>query len=208
MPPRTTRTTASRADTPVIGLHERALDNVAFMRGVMERSAHFTAVPGWGGVWMGLSAIVAAVIASRQPTPRTWANIWMIEAAVGLCIALGATAIKARRTGVPLGAGPARRFALCLLPALVAGAALTAAAQQTHSYAMLPMVWLLLYGTGVCAAGSVSSPAVVSLLGIGLIVGGVAASISPVTWSNWYMGVFFGVGHMAAGAVIIRKYGG
>jgi hypothetical protein len=127
---------------------------------------------------------------------------------VGLVIALVGTALKARRTGVPLGVGPARRFALCLLPALIAGAALTAASAQAHAYTVLPAVWLLLYGTGVCAAGSVSSPPVVSLLGIALIVGGVAAAGSPPAWGNWYLGAFFGIGHLAAGLVIVRNHGG
>lgn len=44
-------------------LHGRAMDNLRFIRETMEQATHFTAVPGYGGVFMGLTALVAAFIA-------------------------------------------------------------------------------------------------------------------------------------------------
>lgn len=208
MPSRSQRDSQAESSEPTFSLHERALDNVAFMRGVMERSSHFTAVPGWGGLAMGITALVAAVVAAGQRDPRVWMAVWLAEAALAAVIAIVTTAHKARKNGVPLGVGPARRFALCLMPAIVAGAALTVAATQAEAWALLPAIWLLLYGTGVCAAGAVSSPPVVSLLGIALIVGGVTAACSPAAWGNWYLAAFFGFGHVAAGIVIVRNHGG
>ncbi|MEO7998587.1 MAG: hypothetical protein ABI852_14155 [Gemmatimonadaceae bacterium] len=193
---------------PPISLHERAADNMAFVRGMMERSSHFTAVPGWGGVAMGTSAIVAAIIASLQSAHESWLAVWSAEAAVASLIALFSIVQKARRSGVPLGTGPARRFALCLLPALAAGAVLTVACVQAEAFSLLPMIWLLLYGVGVCSAAAVSSPTVVLALGLSLIVGGGAAALSPAPWGNWYLAAFFGVGHIVAGAVIIKHHGG
>lgn len=199
----------SKSDSPPpVSLHERAADNMAFVRGMMERSTHFTAVPGWGGVAMGTSAIAAAVIASLQSKPESWLAVWSAEAAVASLIALVSIVAKARRNAVPLGSGPARRFALCLLPALAAGAVLTVACVQNQSFSLLPMIWLLLYGVGVCSAGAVSSPTVVLALGLSLIVGGAAAALSPAEWGNWYLAAFFGVGHIVAGAVIIKHHGG
>ena len=44
----------------------------------MESAAEFTAVPGWGGVAMGITALVAAFVASRQTTPLAWLTVWLI----------------------------------------------------------------------------------------------------------------------------------
>lgn len=157
---------------------------------------------------MGTSAIVAAIIASLQSAHESWLAVWSAEAAVASLIALFSIVQKARRSGVPLGTGPARRFALCLLPALAAGAVLTVACVQAEAFSLLPMIWLLLYGVGVCSAAAVSSPTVVLALGLSLIVGGGAAALSPAPWGNWYLAAFFGVGHIVAGAVIIKHHGG
>lgn len=204
MQPRLSKSTSA----PPVSLHDRAADNMAFVRGMMERSEHFTAVPGWGGVAMGSSAIIAAIIASFQTNSERWLAVWSAEAAVASLIAVVSIVEKAKRRAVPLGSGPARRFALCLLPALAAGAVLTVACAQAEAYSLLPMIWLLLYGVGVCAAGAVSSPTVVLALGFSMIAGGSAAALSPADWGNWYLTAFFGGGHIVAGAVIIKHHGG
>ncbi len=65
----------------------RALDDLRYIRETMERSAAFTASPGWGQLLMGVTALAAAAIASRQSTPTRWLSVWLIEAvvAVGYC---------------------------------------------------------------------------------------------------------------------------
>src|ERR1700756_1278841 len=48
-----------------VALHAHAMDNLRFIRETMERAGSFTAVPGVGGILMGLSALGAALLAVR-----------------------------------------------------------------------------------------------------------------------------------------------
>ena len=45
------------------------MDNVRYIREMMERSDSFTAVPGYGGILMGATALAAAYIDRQQSTP-------------------------------------------------------------------------------------------------------------------------------------------
>src|SRR2546430_7319911 len=67
-------------------LHDRALDNLRYIRQTMERAGSFTAVPGWGQAAVGATALVAALLAARQPTPELWLATWLGEAGVALAI--------------------------------------------------------------------------------------------------------------------------
>ncbi len=58
-------------DQPV-HLHTRAMDDLAFIRSAMARSAEFTAVSGWGIVAMGSMALVGSWAASLRRSPDWW----------------------------------------------------------------------------------------------------------------------------------------
>src|SRR5271170_4554344 len=108
-----------------VALDDRARDNIRFIRETMERAGSFTAVPGWGGIALGITALGAAVVASRQSTHAAWLLVWLIEAVVALGIASWTTLTKARAAGVSLLAGPGRKFAMSLAPPIFAAALLT-----------------------------------------------------------------------------------
>jgi len=97
-----------------IPIDARAADHLRYIRETMESAAEFTAVPGWGGVAMGVTALVAALVASRQTTPRAWLAVWLIEAFVAVAIAAPAAATKAHRANSALFSGLAASFFLAL----------------------------------------------------------------------------------------------
>jgi len=74
-----------------VPLQDRAIENLRFIRDTMERAGAFTGVPGWGGVGMGGTALVAAWIAHQQPTVERWLLTWIAEG--WLAFAIGGIAM-------------------------------------------------------------------------------------------------------------------
>ena len=99
------------------------MDNLRFIRETMERAGSFTAVPGWGGFAMGVSALAAAWIAARESSLDAWLVTWLVEGF--LAISLGALAMKRKADSaeVPMLSAPARRFVLEFLAAAAGGRA-------------------------------------------------------------------------------------
>jgi hypothetical protein len=189
-------------------IQAHALENLRFIRDAMSRASQFTAVPGWGGVLMGLSALIAASIAGPPDDTMRWVLVWFADAAVAATIALVAIAIKSKRSGTPLSkAAPALRFALAFLPPLAAGIILTPVFVTMGLVAQLPGCWLLLYGTAV-ATGGAFSVRVVPLMGLCFMALGAVAFAAPASWGGWLMALGFGGLHIVFGIVIARSYGG
>ena len=189
-------------------IHAHAIDNLRYIREAMSRASAFTAVPGWGGVAMGVSAIVTAAISGPPDGSLRWVLIWFADAAIAVTIALATMTIKARRLGAPLSsAPPAHRFALAFVPPLVAGMVLTPVFATLGLTAQLPGCWLLLYGTAA-ATGGAFSVRVVPLMGICFMALGAAAFAAPPAWGHWLLAAGFGGLHIGFGVLIARKYGG
>lgn len=200
------RSMPPRRDEPV-GLHDRAMENLRFIRETMERSGSFTAVPGWGGVLVGLSALVAAVVAAYRVTPGGWLAIWFAEGMLAMALAALGMKHKAEKAGEPLLSAPARKFALSFAPPLAAGALLTFVLVQTGHPAIVPGMWLLLYGTGIVTGGAFSVD-IVPVMGLCFMVLGGVALFCPASWGNIFLALGFGVLHIVFGILIARRHGG
>lgn len=173
----------------------------------MARSASFTAVPGLGQVMIGVTALGAAWLAHRTPTTLSWLSVWLGEAVLALAIG-GVTMVrKARAVQDSMMTGPGRRVLLHFLPAFGSAATLTAALVLAESTSLLPGLWLLLYGTGVVAAGAFSVRPV-PLMGICFLVLGTVALFTPAALGDIWMATGFGGLHLVFGGIIARRYGG
>lgn len=209
--------TAPKPEPPA--LHDRALQDLSFIRRTMEGAASFTDVPGWGLVALGVMAVVAAPIAATQTSPERWLGVWTITAALGATIGSAAMLHKMRQrlgreSALSLSV-PARKFLFSLWPSIITGAVLTLALIDPFTPGIdarlvarvIPGVWLLLYGMGVTTAGAFSIRAV-PLMGFGFIALGVLALFLPFANGNVMMALGFGGLQTAFGVHIARRHGG
>ena len=173
----------------------------------MEGAASFTALSGWGVVAIGVTAFPAAWLAARADVHRVWMLVWLIEAIIGVAIGFLTTARKARRAQEPLFGRPGRKFALTFATPMAAGAILTIPLYYGGMAAILPGMWLLLYGTAFATAGAFSV-STVPVMGLCFMVAGTAALAAPASLGNLFMAAGFGALHVVFGALIARKHGG
>jgi hypothetical protein len=192
---------------PPPALHARASDDLRFIRSTMERAAAFTAVPGWGGVLMGLIALFAAPAAITASTRTGWLFTWICAAVLALLV--GATdmakqAARGRQLDVPrdgfalrIGARPAGR-----------GGRVPDARPRPRGALRHPsrnVAPLLRRGRRV--AGSLSTGAV-RVMGAGFMLFGASALLSPPSWGDAWMAAGFGGLHIIFGLWIARHHDG
>jgi len=189
-----------------VAIDSHALGTLNYIRASIDAAGAF-AVPGTAGIAMGAVGLAAAGVASIPALAPHWLIIWLAAATVAA--ALGVVLVARHRSGVglPLYRGPARRFVLCLCPALLAGGVLTLVLCQANEAQLLPGVWLLLYGCAVLSATLVTAPAMMRLIGtMGalFVMCAVAAFEVAPHWHNMILGGGFGLLHLVFGFLIGR----
>ena len=194
------------ADEPP-ALHDRAMDNLRFIREAMERASSFTAVPGWGQVAIGITALFASLVASQQKSFTDWLVVWLVEAVVSLAVAGWTMYRKAHASDTPLLSQPGRKLIINLSPPMFVGALLTIIFYRAGLTGLLPGLWLLLYGTGVVTGGAFSVRPV-PVMGFCFMFVGAGALFCPAAWGDAFMAAGFGLLHVIFGLYIARNYGG
>ena len=190
-----------------INIGDRAIDNLQFIRETMERSAVFTSVPGYGGILMGATAIVAAYIAHSQTYIRDWLTVWLTEAVLAFFIGLLAMWQKTKLSKTSLFSAPAKKLLMNSLPPMLCGVFITLGLWRFgHFEAMIP-TWILCYGAAVVCGGAFSVK-VVPVMGWCFIALGAIAFFLPANTGQIMMAASFGVLHIVFGAIIGRKFGG
>jgi len=206
-PLRPNEPTATRAPS----LATRALDDLQYIRSTMERAgeraARFTALPGWGGVLMGVVALIATWTAARSADPRDWVLIWLGAAIVAGLIGATDMIRKMGEERTSLLRGPAWRFVTSLLAPFLVAALMTIVLYRNGKYETLPGLWLISYGAGVVAAGGFSIGAV-RAMGAAFMLAGAAAMFTPPAWGDVWMGLGFGGFHILFGLFIARTHRG
>jgi hypothetical protein len=188
-------------------MQARAMDNLRFIRETMEAAGTFTAVSGWGQVVIGITAVIAAVVAARFAGSAEWVLVWAAEAGLALLVSVWFMYNKAKSASLPLLTGSARKLLFSFSPVFAVGMVVTVAFMQRGLYGLLPGIWMTLYGTAVVAAGAFSVR-IVPVMGAAFILVGGCALFAPAAWSTELMIVGFGLLHVVFGFVIARRHGG
>ncbi len=194
------------ANEPV-NIGDRAIDNLKYIRETMERSAIFTSVPGYGGIFMGATAVAAAAIAHFQSGIRAWLFVWLVEAFLAAGIGFFAMWQKSKITNTSLFSAPARKFAMSFLPPILCAVFITLGLWRLGHFEVMIPIWILLYGAAVICGGANSVKAV-PIAGWCFVAFGATAFFLPAGFGNLMMGASFGVLHIVFGAIVAWKYGG
>jgi hypothetical protein len=189
-----------------VPIDRRAADNLRFIRDTMERAASFTAVPGWGGVIIGCTAVLAGCLAFNRPIQVQF-SIWLAEAVVAVSLAFWSVRAKSRRLGVSLPSKAAKRALLSFAPPLLAGAVLSAVLYRAGLLGFIPGTWLMLYGAAVVTGGAFSVK-IVPVMGLCFMAVGACALAAPLVWDDVLLTLGFGLIHIVFGMVIARRHGG
>jgi hypothetical protein len=199
------------ADAPARdALHDRAADNLRFIRDTMARAGAFTSVSGRGmmGVGaVGLAAALGSLSVRREDQPGAWTLLWFGAALIAGGISWVAIRRKALRTGESLIAGPARRFALAFAPAIAAGAVLSVVFLQRGLGSLLAGMWLTIYGAAVTAGGAYSVRPV-PVMGAAFLVLGAVSFVAGPRLEPLFLAAGFGGLHLLFGFLIARHHGG
>jgi hypothetical protein len=183
------------------------MEDLRFIRQTMENGNAFTAVPGWGGVGMGVTALAASAIAAGQETAGSWLGVWAIEAVLAAAIGAWAIGRKARRFELPVLSGTGRKVLLGFAPPALAGIIITVALWTAGPTRLIPGAWLLLYGVAVVAGGTFSVRVVPLMGACFMILGALTLLVVPGA-GNLMLALGFGGLHVVFGTIIARRHGG
>ncbi len=194
-----------RSNSPV-AMESHALGTLNYIRASIEAAGAF-AVPGTAGIAMGMVGLAAAGLASVPALAAHWLMIWLLASVLAAGLGIVLVARHRSGAGLPLYSGPARRFVLCLGPALLAGGVLTVVLSRAGEPRLIPGTWLLLYGSAVLSATLLTAPVMKRLIGtlgaLFVLLGSVAYALPP-GWHNVVLGGGFGLLHLVFGLRIRR----
>jgi hypothetical protein len=189
-----------------VPIESRALGTLAYIRTSIESSSSMD-VPGMAGIVMGIIGLLAAIVVSLPRWGAHWLGIWLAAAAIALVLGGAMVARQIVQRGHARYLGPVRRFLLCLCPALLAGAVLTAVFGTSGMTNVIPGMWLLLYGCAVLSASTVTTAGIarlICIMGALFVALGTMTFALPTTAHTAMLGLGFGVLHIIFGCLIGR----
>jgi len=192
-------------DAPT-AIESRALGTLAYIRASIESSSSMD-VPGMAGIVMGVIGLAASALVSLPRWSAHWLGIWLTAAALALLLGGAIIGRQIAHRGHTRYLGPARKFLLCLCPALLAGAVLTVVFAAANITGVIPGMWLLLYGCAVLSASTVTTAGaarLICIMGVLFVALGSLTFALPGAVHTLMLGLGFGGLHLVFGFLIGR----
>ena len=196
----------AKSPSKPVSLHEHAEDNLRFIRATMESATAFTGVSGLGYGIAGLSALPASWLASKQPDPSGWLAIWMMELILAGGIAFGMSTYKGIKQGRSFLSPGGRKLLFAFIPGMIVGGLITLSFLLAGHIALLPGIWLSIYGAAVMTAGA-WSVSIVPIMGALFLVLGAITLLTSVS-GDLMLALGMGGLHILFGILIWRHHGG
>ena len=193
-----------------------AEENLQIMRTLMERSAVYRRALAPIMITIGTLGIIASILGMllRIVIASHFITYWVLVSIVALGLAFFLARRQAMEDKEPFWSGPTRRVAQALLPGLFVGLIVGALISFASAYgplvcSLLALMWVMLYGCAMHAAGFFT-PAGMKWLAWLFILGGAGLSFVvfacdtqnmeiPAYAGNAVMGLFFGLLQLAYG---------
>jgi hypothetical protein len=185
-----------------VQLDSHAAATLRYIRASMEGAASFV-VPGSAGIVLGMFGLLATALSSAPGLREYWLAIWLLVSCAGAAVGSILLVRKSSLRGLRLMDTPIRRFALCLVPSLAAGVILTAVLWSLQANHAIPGMWLLLYGSALISASSVTTRTI-GTLGALFAGFGLLAFALPDRLQVLVLGAGFGGLHIIFGIIIGR----
>lgn len=183
-------------------LDSHAAATLRYIRASMDAAASL-ALPGSTALSAGSIGLVAAVVSSLPDFGRYWLIIWLVAAFVAASVGSVLLLRHSPADALTISGSPVRKFAMCFLPSLAAGAVLTGVHWMYGNVQAIPGTWLILYGCALIGASAVTMQ-FIGMVGGGFFALGVLALFVPAQWHMSLLGLGFGALHLLLGCLIGR----
>jgi hypothetical protein len=185
-----------------VHIDSHAAATLRYIRASMDAAAS-VAVPGSAAIAAGIVGVLAALVSSISSLREYWLIIWLIAAFIAAGLGSVLLLRQSPLDALTIAGSPVRKFALCLLPSLFAGAVMTGVLWSNGTLQAIPGTWLILYGCALIAASAVAAQ-IMGLVGGLFFVTGLLALLMPSQLQTFMLGLGFGGLHLLLGFMIGR----
>jgi hypothetical protein len=184
----------------------QAARTLEVIRTLMERTCQYRLLTASASLAAGTLAVGGALAFCLLDSldPAVFGAVWALVFAGSLLATCVGTMMRGRERGERVWSRQTRAIVLALAPSLFAALTLSVFFFVRHDHLALPGVWMLCYGQGALATAAYA-PRPIGWTGIAMLVLGAVTLALGKPWAVVMMGVAFGGGHLALGAVLLAQ---